>query len=74
MRLLEENPEMSQRELAKTVGISVGSTNYVMNAPRGVSEKTALTRLFLRCKRDEYEALREEIAALEHEVQMSNGR
>lgn len=32
LRLLEENPEMSQRELAEAVGISTGSAHYVLNA------------------------------------------
>lgn len=32
MRLLEENPEMSQRELAQAAGVSVGGVNYVLNA------------------------------------------
>lgn len=32
LRLLEANPEMSQRELAEAVGISVGSAHYVLNA------------------------------------------
>jgi hypothetical protein len=32
LRLLQENPEMSQRELAAEVGISVGGTHYVLNA------------------------------------------
>lgn len=32
LRLLEDNPEMSQRELAKAVGISVGGMHYVLNA------------------------------------------
>ena len=32
MRLLEEQPDMSQRELAKAVGISAGSAHYVLNA------------------------------------------
>lgn len=32
LRLLEENPEMSQRELAEAVGISVGGIHYVLNA------------------------------------------
>ena len=30
LRLLQENPEMSQRELAKAVGISTGSIHYVL--------------------------------------------
>ena len=32
LRLLQENPEMSQRELAKTVGVSVGGMHYVLKA------------------------------------------
>ena len=32
LRLLHENPEMSQRELAKAVGISVGGVHYVITA------------------------------------------
>jgi len=32
MRLLEENPEMSQREIARAVGISAGSTHYLLGA------------------------------------------
>ena len=32
LRLLQENPEMSQRELATAVGVSVGGMHYVINA------------------------------------------
>lgn len=32
LRLLQDNPEMSQRELAQAVGISTGRVNYVLNA------------------------------------------
>ena len=32
LRLLQENPEMSQRDLAKAVGVSVGRVNYVLKA------------------------------------------
>lgn len=32
MRLLHDNPEMTQRELAEQVGISVGGTHYVLKA------------------------------------------
>ncbi|VWX60810.1 MarR family EPS-associated transcriptional regulator [Sphingorhabdus sp. 109] len=32
LRLLAENPEMSQREMAEAVGVSVGSMHYVLNA------------------------------------------
>ena len=32
LRLLEENPEMSQRELAEALGVSVGAANYCLRA------------------------------------------
>lgn len=32
LRLLENNPELSQRELAKAVGISNGSVHYLLKA------------------------------------------
>jgi len=32
MRLLEANPEMSQRDLAKELGISLGKANYCLQA------------------------------------------
>ena len=32
LSLLQKNPEMSQRELAEAVGVSVGGIHYVLNA------------------------------------------
>lgn len=32
LRLLRENPEMSQRELAQAVGVSTGGIHYVLSA------------------------------------------
>lgn len=32
LRLLEGNPEMSQRELAEALGVSLGKTNYCLKA------------------------------------------
>ena len=32
MQLLEDNPRMSQREMAKALGISFGGINYCLNA------------------------------------------
>ncbi len=32
LRLLEENPDMSQRDLAEAVGIGLGSANYCLKA------------------------------------------
>lgn len=94
LRLLQENPEMSQRELAEAVGVSVGGIHYVLNAlidkglvklgnftaaedkrryayvltPKGIARKAALTRAFLMRKMEEYEALKEEIEALQIEL------
>ena len=94
LRLLQDDPEMSQRDLARAVGISTGGMHYVLSAlvdrglvklgnftaapdrrryayvltPQGLSEKARLTHAFLRRKRAEYEALRDEIAALSAEL------
>ena len=94
LRLLQENPEMSQRELAAAVGISVGGMHYVLNAlidkglvklgnftaaedkrryayfltPKGIAQKVAMTRAFLARKMAEYEALKEEIEALQNDI------
>ncbi|TMV10344.1 winged helix-turn-helix transcriptional regulator [Ruegeria sediminis] len=32
LQLLEQNPEMSQRDLAQAVGVGVGGIHYVLNA------------------------------------------
>ncbi|MCC1495739.1 MarR family EPS-associated transcriptional regulator [Alcanivorax sp. 1008] len=32
MRLIEQNPELSQRELAKALGVSLGKANYCVKA------------------------------------------
>jgi EPS-associated MarR family transcriptional regulator len=95
MRILQENPDLTQRELADKLGISVGGLNYCLNAlidkglvkmhnfqnsknkfkylylltPMGVAEKIAMTRQFLSCKMQEYEALKVEIDSLKAEVQ-----
>lgn len=99
LRLLEDNPEYSQRDIAQNLGVSLGAVNYCLNAlidkghvkvnnfrasdnklryaylltPHGISEKTALTSRFLRRKLREYEALKEEIEALQGE-QNGSGR
>lgn len=97
LRLLDENPELTQREIAHKLGISLGGVNYCLRAlvdkglvkiqnfqgneyklgyayfltPQGIYEKSILAAGFLRRKMDEYEALREEIEALEKEVDTS---
>lgn len=95
LRLLQGNPDMSQRELAAAVGISVGAVHYVLAAlvekgfvkfgrftaaedrrryayvltPRGIGERTAITRHFLARKMEEYQALKAEIDALSAEME-----
>ena len=32
MRILEENPDLTQRELAEKLGVSLGGLNYCLNA------------------------------------------
>lgn len=99
LRLLQDNPEMSQRDLADAVGIGLGSVNFCLNAlvdkglvklgnfsanrdkrryayvltPKGIAEKSALTRRFLKRKLAEYDALREEIEALRSEIEPAPG-
>lgn len=94
LRLLHENPEMSQRDLADAVGVSIGSTHYILSAlvdkgfvklgnfsaasdkrryayiltPKGLTEKALITKGFLERKLKEYNALKKEIAELQHEV------
>ena len=46
LRLLQENPEMSQREVADRVGISVGGTHYVLSA---LIEKALPLPLWRQC-------------------------
>ncbi len=99
MLILQDNSDLTQRELAQKLGISVGGLNYCMNAligkgfvkvsnfqqsknkfkyvylltPKGIAEKVSLTKLFLKRKIDEYEALRGEIEALKAEVGKEQG-
>lgn len=94
MRLLQDDPDLTQRELAGKLGVSVGGLNYCLKAliakglvkvhnfsssknkfgyvyvltPRGIAERAALTGRFLMRKKQEYEALRAEIKALQFEV------
>jgi EPS-associated MarR family transcriptional regulator len=94
MTILSKNPDLTQRELADRVGISVGGVNYCLKAlmekglvkmknfadskskfgyiyvmtPRGVAERAALTRQFLKRKLEEYERLQREIRELQGEL------
>lgn len=94
MRAVQDNPNASQRELSRDLGLSLGLVNYCLRAlaekgqvkiknfraadnkmryayvltPRGLSERTALTRRFLARRVAEYEALKAEIDTLRRET------
>ena len=98
LRILERNPQMTQRALSHELGISLGGVNFCLNAlvekgqlkirnfrasnrkpryayvltPKGVAEKTALTRQFLRRKLEEYTALKAEIESLERDLELGS--
>ena len=93
LRLLDASPTRSQREVARELGMSLGTANYVLRAllsrgfvkvqnfrnssnkrgyaylltAEGVAAKAELTRRFLACKIEEYDALRLEIECLRAE-------
>ncbi len=95
LKVIESNPDISQRQLAKNLGLSLGKSHYVLRAlverglvkmnnfnqsdnklkymymltPKGLAEKTKITRSFLQQKYREYEILQKEIELLEREFQ-----
>jgi EPS-associated MarR family transcriptional regulator len=95
LREIKRTPEMTQRELSSSLGISLGKVNFLIKAlvlkgfikannfknsnnkaayfylltPRGLEEKTRITYHFLIKKIQEYEKLKEEIQALEKEIE-----
>jgi EPS-associated MarR family transcriptional regulator len=94
LQLLQEKPDLSQREMATILGVSNGKLHYCMRAlidkgllklgnfanskhhlgyaylltPAGVAQKARMASLFLKRKVREYEALHQEIAALQAEL------
>ena len=70
LRRLYQTPEISQRIVAKELGISLGSINFCFQAlvDVGVVQRTKLTTEFLRRKVVEYEALQVEIEKLKSEL------
>ena len=99
LELIQKNSQLTQRELAGHLGVSLGKANYCLNAliekgfvkannfrrndnklaylylltPAGIEEKTCATLRFLRCKMDEYEVLKQEIAQLRGIVELEQG-
>ena len=98
LKLLEERPDASQRELSVALGISLGKINYCVKAlldqgwiratnfknsknklayaylltPSGIDAKARITARFLKCKLDEYQALKAEIEQLRVEVRAAD--
>jgi len=94
LKELQQDPDISQRELAKRLDISLGKANFCLKAliekglvkaenfknstnkigylylltPKGIEEKTSLTKRFLQRKITEYENLEQEIEQLRQEV------
>ena len=93
-QIINENPQITTREIAQKVGISNGSAYYLLTSlidkgfikfanfkksaqktkysylltPKGIREKSLITSNFLVRKKQEFEALKEEIKALEKSV------
>ena len=91
LKIINESPQMTTREIAQKVGISNGSAYYLLTSlidmgfvklsnfkdsskkikysylltPKGIREKSLITNKFLVRKKQEFEALREEINSLE---------
>ena len=94
LKLLQDNPDLSQRELAERLGVSNGKLHYCIRAlmdkglvklgnfanskhhlgyaylltPAGISQKASMASNFLKRKMAEYEALQQEIAALQADM------
>ena len=94
LRLLEDHPQMTQRDIADALGISLGGVNYCLHGlvergnvkvqnfrasnnkrayayvltPKGLQSRAAMARDFLERRMAEYQALHDEIEALEAEL------
>ena len=71
MRIHSEQSDISQRDLSKAMGISVGKTHYCLQA---LIEKGQLTLRFLDRKQQQYQQLQQEIAQLRSEIAQSGQR
>lgn len=97
MQLISKDPDISQRELAARLGVSLGKVNYCMKAlvgkglvkiqnfrnsqnkvgyaylltPEGVASKARLTVQYLKIRVKEYDALKEEIAELQRDLEVN---
>jgi EPS-associated MarR family transcriptional regulator len=93
-QIINENPQMTSREIAQKIGISNGSAYYLLISlidmgfiklsnfkdssqkvkysylltPKGIREKSLVTRKFLERKKQEYKLLKKEITELERDL------
>jgi hypothetical protein len=74
LRELSTEGTVSQRDLSKKVGLSLGSVNYSNKAayvyvltPHGINARIQQTQYFLQVKMEEYEKLQKEIEELKKE-------
>ena len=96
LKILEDNPALSQRNLARELKLSLGKANFILNAliekgyikakrfknsttkrayayyltPEGIKKKVELTYQYFRIKSLEFESLKQEIQALEQDIQI----
>ena len=94
LKHLEDNPNISQRQLANKMGISLGKVNYCLKAlidvgqiklnnfagsknklgyvylltPKGIKEKTQVTKRFLKIKQQQYDMIKKDIDTLQKEL------
>lgn len=99
LQILADQPDLSQRDLAERLEVSVGKVNYLLRGlmevgaikarnfansrnkiayaylltPRGFAQKLTLTKGYLVRRQAEYEALRDEIALLQQQVDEASG-
>jgi len=94
LNAIEDDPNLTQRVLAKKIGVSLGGVNYCLKAlievghikmnnfennpnkinylylltPKGIQQKTLLTRDFLNRKMIEFHQLKQEIELIKSKL------
>jgi len=97
LSILEQKPQITQRELSMRLGLSLGGVNYCLRAllekgiikinnfsshpqktsyryiltPKGIKEKSIITRKFLERKMKEYDALKVEIEGIKSQNKLN---
>ena len=94
LKILESEPNLTQRQLAERLNVSLGKTHYLVRSfidvgllklgnfqrsdnkwgyaylltPKGIVEKSAVTKRFLTTKQKEHAQLQKEISDLQEEI------